>query len=243
LLTKKGSEQKPAVLVAAVDQVSDGALRVAHPAPSSEVSKLSDMELKPSASSSVAARFQRGLVSLLRAAGVVDGDEEPQLAPETLDLIFELSKRAPEEQLRASDAVDSKTFQAFAAASVLIGLAAIHGPSVLVGAATHEPKHDRLEVAFLATAVGAFVLLAVVAIRALWSRTYFVGIGPNQLWNVFWPDTPQTIKHAFVDDIASGYLENNKHLKSKHRSLRFVLIMLLIEASAIGAALIVSAIR
>jgi hypothetical protein len=202
------------------------------------------MRLEPRVCPSLAAQLRRGVLALLGIGGVVKGGvKEPTLEPDTLDLIFELSRRAPDDQLRASDAVDSKTFQAFAAASVLIGLAAIHGPSVLVGAATHEPKHDRLEIAFLAGAVGAFVLLAVVAIRALWSRPYRVGIGPNQLWQDFWSETPQTIKRALIDDIASGYLENDEHLKSKHRSLRLVLIMLLIEASAIGAALIVSAVR
>ncbi len=48
------------------------------------------------------------------------------------------------------------TFQAFAAASVLIGLASIHGPSV-IGAAVHGPKHDDLETAFLAAAVAVAV--------------------------------------------------------------------------------------
>lgn len=169
-------------------------------------------------------------------------EEAPQLEPETLDLIFELSRAVPDDQLRASDSVDSKTFQAFAAGSVLIGLAAIHEPSV-IGKAVHGVKHDNLETAFLAAAVAAFLVLAAVAIRALWSRSYRVPMSPNQLWETFWPDTPQTIKHAFVADIADGYLENDDILKSKHRALRVVLIALVVEAAAIGAALIVSAVR
>jgi hypothetical protein len=169
-------------------------------------------------------------------------EDVEQLEPETLDLIFELSRTAPDGQLRASDAVDSKIFQAFAAASVLIGLAAIHEPSV-VGKTVHGAKHDNLETAFLALAVAAFLLLAVIAIRALWSRSYRVGMSAAQLWHRYWPDTPETIKHAYVDDIASGYLENEKHLRSKHKALRVVLITLVVEAAAIGAALIVSAVR
>jgi hypothetical protein len=158
--------------------------------------------------------------------------EEAKLEDETLDLIFKLSKGVPADQLQASDSVDSKTFQAFAAASVLIGLATIRGP-----------RHDNLETAFLAAAVAAFVSLAAVAIWALWTREYRVGISPDQLWREFWAETPRNIKHAHVTDTASGYPENDGILRSKHRRLRFVLIMLVIEAGAIGAALIVSAVR
>ena len=159
-------------------------------------------------------------------------EQRPHLEPETLELIFEMSRHSPEDQLRASDAVDSKIFQAFAVASVLIGLAAIHGP-----------KHDNLETGLLAAAVGAFLNTRRRGDPRLWSRAYRVGIGPTQLWQSFWLDTPETIKHAFVDDIASGYVENDGHLASKHRALRFVLIALVIEAGAIGAALIASAAR
>jgi hypothetical protein len=158
-------------------------------------------------------------------------DRDAELAPETLRLMFELAREAPDGQLRAADAVDSKIFQAFAAASVLIGLAAVHGP-----------KRDNLATAFLAAAAAAFLILAVVSVRALWSRRFRVPISPHQLWRRYWSDTPEVIKHAFIADIASGYLANEDHLTAKHRALRWVLSALLVEAGAIGAALIVSAV-
>ena len=99
-------------------------------------------------------------------------DRDAELAPETLGLMFGLAREAPDGQLRAADAVDSKISQAFAAASVLIGLAAVHGP-----------KRDNLATAFLAA---AFVILAVVSVRALWSRRFRVPISPHQLWRRYW---------------------------------------------------------
>ncbi len=150
--------------------------------------------------------------------------------PETLDMLFELAKEAPEGQLRASDAVDSKIFQAFAASSVLIGLAAVHGV-----------ESGKLETTFVSIAVAAFLVGAGAATWALWSRRYRVGMGPGQLWEKYWSDDPMEIKHAFVDDIASGYTENEKHIADKHKAFRWALVALIVEAASIGAALIDSA--
>jgi hypothetical protein len=158
-------------------------------------------------------------------------DQVSTPTPETLDLLFELSKQAPEEQLRASDAVDSKIFQAFAAASVLVGLAAVSGV-----------KHSNVTAAFVSAAVLAFLVVAASAIWALWTRRYRVTIGPQQLWDRYWSDTPDVIKHAFVADVASGYVENEANIREKHKALAVTLLALLMEAAAIGVALIVSAV-
>jgi hypothetical protein len=123
--------------------------------------------------------------------------------------------------------VDSKIFQAFAASSVLIGLAAVRGA-----------KNGDLELAFVSAGVAAFLVVAGSAIWALWSRRYRLGMGPRQLLDKYWSDDPAGIKHAFVDDIASGYVENEKHIADKHAALRVTLVALMVEAAAIGAALI-----
>ena len=161
----------------------------------------------------------------------VSGDAPSKLKPETLDLLFELAREAPDGQLRASDAVDSKTFQAFAASSVLIGLAALGGV-----------RHSDLATAFVSVAVAAFLVASVAASWALWSRRYRLSMGPRQLWDAYWSDDPSVIKHAFIDDVASGYVENEKHIADKHKAFRYVLIALIVEAAAIGAALIDSSV-
>jgi len=159
------------------------------------------------------------------------GDDKPSAPrPETLKVICAIAQTSPSEQLRAAEAVDSKIFQALAAGSVLIGLAAVQAG-----------EHDDLKIAFLAAAVAAFLVLATLAIPTLWSRRFRIGMGPDQLWNDYWSNTPDQIRHAYVDDIVSGYQQNEKLLASKHKALRGILLALLAEVCAIASALISSA--
>ena len=155
--------------------------------------------------------------------------EQPQ--PETLDLLFQLVQRSPDEQLKATDAVDSKLFQAFAAASVLIGLATVRGVD-----------HKAWTAVFVSIAVAAFLVVAYSAIRALWTRKFRTAIAPPQLWENYWDQSTHDVKHAYVVDVAQGYATNEGHIADKHRAFRRILILLLVEAGAIGAALIVSAV-
>jgi hypothetical protein len=157
-------------------------------------------------------------------------DQLVQPEPETLDLIFDLVRASPDEQLRATDAVDAKIVQTFTAASVLIGLATIGGVK----------HHETLTAALVAIAVSSFLVVAYHSIRALWTRAYRAAISPPQLWNEYWDQGTDVIKHAYVVDIATGHATNERHIKDKHEALRLALVFLLIEAGAIGVALVVS---
>ena len=156
-------------------------------------------------------------------------DDRP--TEETLEVLYELTCEAPNAQLQASDAVDGKIVQTFAAAGVLIGLAAVQGASG--DAAT----------GFVALAVLGFLVVATVGICALRGRQYRVTIGADQLWDKYRSDVPFTIKEAFVRDVAKGYPENEENIRLKHKALRIMLGALLVEAGAIGATLIVAAVQ
>lgn len=156
-------------------------------------------------------------------------DSPPKLKPETLNLLLELARNTPSDQLKASDAVDSKIFQALATGSILIGLATVG-----------DVDREHVTTVFVAGAVAAFFVLAVAAIRALWSRRYRVPISSQQLWERYWDDEPDVVRHAYLDDLAKGYNDNEANIASKHRAFRVVLIALLVEVAAIGAALIAS---
>ncbi len=147
----------------------------------------------------------------------------------TLDLLFDLVRESPEAQLRASDSVESKIFQSLGAGSLLIGLAALRGQ-----------RHDAVVAVFLVIAVAAFIVAAVVAIFGLWTRKFRAAIEPRQLWEKYWLDSADAVKHAFVDDIADGFAHNEQHIAAKHRVLRVVLLAVTVEAAAIGAAVIAS---
>lgn len=121
--------------------------------------------------------------------------------------------------------------QVFSAASVLIGLAAVG-----------QLKRGTTIAVLVAIAVSAFLVVAGQAIRALWTRRFRVSISPDQLWYRYWSEETADIKHAFVADAASGYVENDEFLKKKRRALGAALLALGVEAIAVGVALTVSAI-
>jgi hypothetical protein len=113
--------------------------------------------------------------------------------------------------------------------SVLIGLAALRGN-----------RHQTAAGLLLVLAVAAFLFVAYEALRALWTRRFRVPITPPKLWNDYWADPAESIKHALVADIADGYSENDRLLKEKRRSLAYALIAAGVEAVAIGVAFGVS---
>ncbi|HLM36237.1 MAG TPA: hypothetical protein VK287_00460 [Gaiellaceae bacterium] len=47
---------------------------------------------------------------------------------------------------------------------------------------------------------------------------------PDQLWNEFWQECVADIKHAIIDDVSDGYLENRQHLVTKRWALRLALV-------------------
>jgi hypothetical protein len=114
-----------------------------------------------------------------------------EVRPETLDFIFDLSHTAPERQLAAAEALDSKLFQLFAVGGVVIGLAATgNGKAGLLLAATV-----------------AYVVLAIAAVYGLWVRKLRVSRHPDQLWNEFWQESVADIKVAILADVSSAYAE------------------------------------
>jgi len=150
--------------------------------------------------------------------------------PETLKLIFDLARRGFDEQLTAARDVDSKIFQTFTAASVLIGLATLRGIKL------HGHHHAGLLLVIVA--VGAFIWNAGFAISALWSRKYRVQIDTPQIVNKYWYESAAELMLVYVTDAKEAYDENENHHKAKHAALRQCLVALLVEAAAIGASLI-----
>src|SRR5947207_12433777 len=97
------------------------------------------------------------------ATGKLSGVADQELKPETLAFIFEQVRDAPASQLRGVDALDSKMVQAFAAAGVIVGLAA-------AGA----DKRDALTGALVSVGVAAFVIVASGAVYSLGTRGFRV---------------------------------------------------------------------
>jgi hypothetical protein len=158
-------------------------------------------------------------------------EERRELEAPTLDLLFELTRHAPEAQLRNVDSIDAKIVQVFAVASVLIGLASLRGV-----------HHQTIAGILLGAAVVAFLFVAYHVLRTLWTTRFRILISPTQLWRDYWADSPDSIKHAVVADIAGGYAQNEELLQQKYRALGRALVGAGVEAAAIGIALVTSTI-
>jgi hypothetical protein len=109
-------------------------------------------------------------------------------APETLDFIFDFVRGAPERQLVAAEALDSKLFQLFAIGGVVMGLAATSNGNA----------------GLLIAASVAYTVLAISALYGLWVRNLRVSRHPDQLWNEFWPECVADIKHATQGSLRLG---------------------------------------
>lgn len=168
-----------------------------------------------------------------RESDLVDskrGVEHGPIAVEQLELLLQLSRDSPSIQIDAATNVDSKIFQTFAAACVLIGLAA-----------AGERHPTAAAAGFEVMAVIGFLVCAAVSVCAVWSSRFRHLVSPPELLNKYWADDRQTVLHAYVADIADGFQHNEDLIAGKHQAFRMALVGLMIEAAGIGFALVVSA--
>ncbi|MBN1856520.1 MAG: hypothetical protein JW846_06155 [Dehalococcoidia bacterium] len=144
-------------------------------------------------------------------------DNTPQTEPrqDTLDFIFEHTKHGPELQLRDAEALDAKIVQVLGVASVVIGLTALGIGRTAIS--THA-------LVFLVLALVAYVVMAVFALSALQTFDFQRSSHGDILWNQYWQDDPEQIKHALVADIARAYA-NNKRLLTAKSGLLFIVVM------------------
>ena len=160
--------------------------------------------------------------------------ESPQLGDETLDLLFELTRDAPQKQLDSVEALDGKVVQVFAAGSVVVGLTAM-GNSLKTSMTTLPSGYFT---AILIAIVAYFVLAASAAV-ALWVRQFFVSWGADITWRDYWWATPRSIKHSLVESVANDYRKNRSLLVRKRWLVRVAISALAIESLAVGSALLI----
>jgi len=150
--------------------------------------------------------------------------------PETLDLIFEHVRDLPERQFQDVVDMDAKFVQAFAAASVVIGAAA------LVNAANHPQVTTVLLVAAL-LCYGAMAVVSFLHLRPIGMHGSRYG---DTLWDDFKDDSPADIKLGIVLQVKDDYGFNSDKIKDKARTLNIGLILTGVEAVLVASAVIVS---
>ena len=162
--------------------------------------------------------------------GSPQGDTGGQPVPaETLDFLFEYTREAPQQQLATVDALDNKAFALFSASAVVVGLAGIgtwSSNDIPLGAGI-----------LLALAVVAFVVVGASVLYSTWVRRFRLSFQANVLWEDYWDEDIDRIKHALVADIAAAYRENHATLERKARALILALSAAIVEIALVGASL------
>ena len=105
---------------------------------------------------------------------------EPSVPPETLDFLFEYTREAPQRQLAAMNALDTKAFALFSAGAVVLGLAGLGawgGREQPLGAGV-----------LLACAVVAFLLVGLAVFDSVRLRRYRSVSHAGMLWRTYWRD-------------------------------------------------------
>lgn len=152
-----------------------------------------------------------------------DGSEGQTVPAETLDFLFEYTRGAPQRQLVAMDALDTKAFALFSASAVVVGLAGI-------GVWSSQELPLAAGILFV-LAVAAFVVVGLTVFDCVRLRRYRLSDRASVLWQEFWNDEVDDIKHALVSDIAEAYDINEAILRRKRLSLGPALIAVVVETA------------
>lgn len=152
---------------------------------------------------------------------------EPTLQNDTLDLIYEVTRQGPVDQLRRAETLDAKIVQVFASASVVIGL---------TGVAPEKVAREW----FLYLALGAYGVVAVATLVGIWVRSHWHVFHSDTLLDDFWAESVTDTKYALASEFPIVYAKNRSILDRKGWATRVAIIATGVEVMAVGL-LIISA--
>jgi hypothetical protein len=147
---------------------------------------------------------------------------------ETLDFILDYTKGTPRRQAEVSHEIDTKALQVFAAASIVLGLAAA------------GPLREGTAAWLFGAALFAYVAAAVAAFCVLRTRDFRIVDDADNIWPRYWNVELLDVKHALVDDITSASAENADLLGSIGRALKWLVVATAAEVLLVGSAVIAS---
>lgn len=147
---------------------------------------------------------------------------------ETLDFILDYTKGTPRRQAEVAHMIDTKALQVFAAASIVVGLAAA------------GPLREGTAAWLFGAALFIYVAAAVAAFCVLRTRDFRVVDDAYNIWPQYWNQEDLVVKHALIDDITSASAENADLLGSKGRALKWLVLATAAEVLLVGSAVIAS---
>ena len=152
--------------------------------------------------------------------------------PLAVDFVYQEARAQIDSQDRRVDALDAKAIAILTAASLVVTVAP---------AARLAGRQLSLEGLGLMIAAGlSYVVLMVLAQRAMWPRDFHVPADPPILAEDYLDATPGTIRRAILDVTIQHYGENKSQLAQKVRALKWSLSLLLAESVFLTLAIVVS---
>lgn len=152
---------------------------------------------------------------------------QQSINPETLDLLYEVTRQGPPNQFREADAIDGKIVQIFGAASVVIGLSGLAQATLSDGATV-----------LLGVAIGSYLVAAASSLVGLWVRRTKRPFHSDTLLADFWQSSPQELKYALVYELPEMHKHNQRILDLKADVVRLAVVATALEVGAIGGMIV-----
>jgi hypothetical protein len=151
-----------------------------------------------------------------------------KLQAETLDFILDYTKATPRRQTEAAHMIDTKALQVFAAASIVLGLAAA------------GPLRKGVAAWLFGAAICVYVIATVTAFMVLRTRRFRIVDDAENIWPRYWNVELTDVKHALVDDITSASASNAALLGAKGQALKLLVAATATEVVLVGTAVLAS---
>lgn len=150
---------------------------------------------------------------------------------ETVQLIYEHIKDAPDKQFETVKSLDAKMVQVFTVAGVVIGLA---------GLASEGSGGGTLTDVLLICALAAFVLTSAFAFYHLWPVTVRLSRHAGTLWEKSGHLASDEVRRQLIGSISDASAYNEGVLEKKSRVQIYALVATSLEVVLVGAAIVVS---
>lgn len=132
--------------------------------------------------------------------------KEPQ--PETVDLVFELSKDEYLKLLQEADALDGKLVAIFGIGSIMIGVISGLGQDTFSAASQWDWTLFSLASLFFGVTVG-------LCTAGLWRRQFIGPLNPAKVQELYLRKDPAQAKKEHLEFLTAYYATNLRHVRNK----------------------------
>lgn len=158
-----------------------------------------------------------------------ESSSEPQASPQTVEFIYQHIKDAPERQGQDWRDLDTKLFQVFTAAAVVLGL----------GGVAAAQRNGTAGAILLLIALVAFLIAVGAVLSQLRPLKIELSRQGDTMWPTSWQADPYWIEKGVIENVTAAYAKNRARLKCKAIALKVALGALCAEISLVVVMIVV----